>query len=234
MRSPSPLPSPSQPGRNLLASPEAKPRDPPPSQRWHTPSTSVSQPRKASRPARSPSTSTAGSPSLPAQQTSPSRSASGLGRSRLRGRSPSRPSVFVHKCMAGHSCDLPDGQPQLCYFVVTFKHPEKLRILNNFASNVLHVLSTMLYGAIQVAIRGLGWPGEGGETSGCATLWGCSMVHRGKNIANGSQKSPMSPRNVRAVHKRPPLTPPALKPAGGAYALLSPPHCQLCGPRPHN
>ena len=55
-----------------------------------------------------------------------------------------------------------------------------------------------------------GW----GETSGCATLWGCSMVHRGKNIVNGSKKSPISPCNVRAVrapcpccahavHKRP-------------------------------
>ena len=40
-----------------------------------------------------------------------------------------------------------------------------------------------------------GW----GETSGCATLWGCSMVHRGKNIVNGSKKSPISPCNVRAV-----------------------------------
>ena len=40
-----------------------------------------------------------------------------------------------------------------------------------------------------------GW----GETSGCATLWGCSMVHRGKNIVNGSKKSPNSPCNVRAV-----------------------------------
>ena len=31
-----------------------------------------------------------------------------------------------------------------------------------------------------------GW----GETRGCATLWGCSMVHKGKNIVNGSKKIP--------------------------------------------
>ena len=29
----------------------------------------------------------------------------------------------------------------------------------------------------------VGW----GETSGFATLWGCSMVHRGKNIVNGNE-----------------------------------------------
>ena len=39
-----------------------------------------------------------------------------------------------------------DDQPQLFYFVVTFKHPKKLCISNHFASDVLivHVLSTML------------------------------------------------------------------------------------------
>ena len=41
------------------------------------------------------------------------------------------------------------------------------------------------------------------QTSGCATLWGCSMVHRGKNIVNGSKKYPIYPCNVRAVHQRP-------------------------------
>ena len=40
-----------------------------------------------------------------------------------------------------------------------------------------------------------GW----GETLGCATLWGCSMVHKGKNIVNGSKKSPIYPCNARAV-----------------------------------
>ena len=73
-RSPSPPPSPSQPGRSLLASLEAKQRDPPPSRRSNTPSTLVSQPRAASRPARSPSASTASSPSVLVQRTSHLRS----------------------------------------------------------------------------------------------------------------------------------------------------------------
>ena len=34
----------------------------------------------------------------------------------------------------------------------------------------------------------VGW----GETSSCATLWGCGMVHRGKNTVNGS-KNPQFP-----------------------------------------
>ena len=87
--SPSPPPSPSQPGRSLVASPEAKRRDPPPSQRSNTPSTSVSQPRAASWSVRSPSASTASSPYLLAQRTSHSRLASGSGHSRTRGGSPS-------------------------------------------------------------------------------------------------------------------------------------------------
>ena len=48
------------------------------------------------------------------------------------------------------------------------------------------------------------------QTSGCPTLWGCSMVCIGKNIANCS-KNPqflpfmcaMFPRCARAVHRRP-------------------------------
>ena len=51
VRSPSPPPSPRQPALSLLASPEAKRRDPSPSRRPNTQSTSVSQPQ----PARSPS-----------------------------------------------------------------------------------------------------------------------------------------------------------------------------------
>ena len=43
--SPSKPPSPSQPGHSLLASPEAKQRNPPPSRRSNTPCTLVSQPR---------------------------------------------------------------------------------------------------------------------------------------------------------------------------------------------
>ena len=43
VRSPSPPPSPSQPGHSLLASAQAKYRDLPPSWRSNTPSTSVSQ-----------------------------------------------------------------------------------------------------------------------------------------------------------------------------------------------
>ena len=51
-----------------------------------------------------------------------------------------------------------------------------------------------------------GW----GETSGCPTLWGCSMVCIGKNITNCS-KNPrflpvmcaLCPRCARAVHTRP-------------------------------
>ena len=55
----------------------------------------------------------------------------------------------------------------------------------------------------------VGW----GETSGCATLWGCSMVHRGKNIVNGSKNLQFlpamcalcvpCPRRARTLHKRP-------------------------------
>ena len=90
VRSPSSPPSPSQPGRSLLASLEAKRRDPLPSQRSNTPSMSVSQPCTATRPARSPLALTASSPSLPAQRTSHWRSAPGLGHSRSRGRSRSR------------------------------------------------------------------------------------------------------------------------------------------------
>ena len=90
VRAPSPPPSPSQPGHSLLALLEAKQCDPPPSRQSNTLSTSVSQPRVASRPAQSPSASTASSPSLPVQRTSHSRSAPGLGHSRSRGRSPSR------------------------------------------------------------------------------------------------------------------------------------------------
>ena len=50
----------------------------------------------------------------------------------------------------------------------------------------------------------VGW----GETSGCETLWGCSMVARGKNIVDGS-KNPqfllvMYACCVRAVHYPPP------------------------------
>ena len=78
VRSSSPPPSPRQPALGLLASPETKRRDPPPSRRPNTPSTSVSRP---------PSASTAGIPSSAAQQTSPSLSASRSGRSRSRGRS---------------------------------------------------------------------------------------------------------------------------------------------------
>ena len=33
----------------------------------------------------------------------------------------------------------------------------------------------------------------GGETSRCATLWGSSMVHRSKNIANGSKNPQFLP-----------------------------------------
>ena len=40
----------------------------------------------------------------------------------------------------------------------------------------------------------LGW----GGTSGCATLWGCSIFHTGKNIVNGSN-SPCNVRTARAV-----------------------------------
>ena len=55
-----------------------------------------------------------------------------------------------------------------------------------------------------------GW----GETSGCPTLWGCSMVCIGKNVANCS-KNPqflpvmcaLCPRCARAVHTRPPRVP---------------------------
>ena len=54
VRSPSPPPSPKQPGRSLLALLEARRHDPPPSRRSNTPSASVSQPHAASRPARSP------------------------------------------------------------------------------------------------------------------------------------------------------------------------------------
>ena len=68
--SPSTPPSPSQPGRSLLASLEVKRRNTPPSRRSNTPSSSVSQPHAASQPARSPSASTTSSPSLPAQRTS--------------------------------------------------------------------------------------------------------------------------------------------------------------------
>ena len=32
-----------------------------------------------------------------------------------------------------------------------------------------------------------------GEISGCVTLWGCSMVHRGKNIVNGSKNPQFLP-----------------------------------------
>ena len=46
---PSSPPSPSQPGRSLLASPKAKRCDPPPLRRSNTPFASVSQPRAASR-----------------------------------------------------------------------------------------------------------------------------------------------------------------------------------------
>ena len=59
VRSPSPPPSPSQPGRSLPASPEAKRRDPPPSRGSNARSTSMSQPREAGWPARSLSASTA-------------------------------------------------------------------------------------------------------------------------------------------------------------------------------
>ena len=59
VRSLSPPLSPSQPDCSLLAMPEAKRRNPPQSWRSNAPSTSVSQPHKASRPARSPSESTA-------------------------------------------------------------------------------------------------------------------------------------------------------------------------------
>ena len=62
----------------------------------------------------------------------------------------------------------------------------------------------------------VGW----GETSGCATLWGCSMVHRGKNIVNGSKKTQffpvmralcaLCPCCVRVVHKRPPSVAPSV------------------------
>ena len=86
VQSPSPPPSPSQPGHSLLASLEAKQRDLLPSQQSNTPS--VSQPRAASWPAQS--ASTASSPSLPVQQTSYSPSAPGLGHSRSRGKAPSR------------------------------------------------------------------------------------------------------------------------------------------------
>ena len=65
VRSPSPPPSPGQPGRSLLASLEAKQRDTPPPRRSNPSSMLVSQPRTASRLARSPYTSTASSPSLP-------------------------------------------------------------------------------------------------------------------------------------------------------------------------
>ena len=37
------------------------------------------------------------------------------------------------------------------------------------------------------------------ETSGCPTLWGCSMVCIGKNIANCSKKPPISSCHVRVV-----------------------------------
>ena len=50
VRSPSPPPSLSQPGRSLLTLPKAKRRKPPPSGRSNTLSTSVSQPWAASRP----------------------------------------------------------------------------------------------------------------------------------------------------------------------------------------
>ena len=89
VRSPSPPPSPSQPCRSLLASLEAKRRDPPPSRWSNTPLTSVSQPRAASWPARYPSTLTASSPSVPAQRTLHSQPAPGLGHLRSWGRSPS-------------------------------------------------------------------------------------------------------------------------------------------------
>ena len=35
--------------------------------------------------------------------------------------------------------------------------------------------------------------GLASKTSGCATLWGCSMVHRGKNIVNGTPSPCCSP-----------------------------------------
>ena len=49
----------------------------------------------------------------------------------------------------------------------------------------------------------MGWA----ETSGCATLCGCSMVHRGKSIVNGSKNTQfpcaMCVRHARTVHKSP-------------------------------
>ena len=199
MRSPSPQPSPSQPGRSLLASLEAKRRNPPPSRRSNTPSTSVSQPRAASRLAWSPSALTARSPSLLAQRTSHLRSAPGFGHSRSRGRSPS------------HSTSKSKAQKRA--------RSEDYGTLPSEREGAQHYRSTDLpvYG-IGRSFETFGWvpPMSVGwrQTSGCATLLGCSMVHRGKNIVNGSKKSPfilvmcalcvLCPQCARAVHKRPP------------------------------
>ena len=177
MRSPSLPPSPSQPGRSFLALPEAKQCDPPPSRRSNTPSTSVSQPRAASRPAQSPSASTAGSPSLPAGRTSRSRSSWGLGRSRSRGRSPSRST----------------SKPR----------PKRARALKTTARSRQNekerntLVQPICLSMVLRSFETFGWVLPGtmgwGETSGCATLWGCSMVHRGKNIVNGCKNTQFPP-----------------------------------------
>ena len=116
VRSPSPPPSPSQRRRSLLALLEAKQRNPQPPRWSNTPSTSVSQPRAASWPARSPSASTANGLSRPVQRTSHLRSAPGLGHSRSQGRSPScstskpRPKRGRAPKTTAHSCENEKGR----------------------------------------------------------------------------------------------------------------------------
>ena len=182
-------------------------------QRWNTPSKSVSQPHTASRPARSPSASTAGSPSVLVQQTSHLRSASGSACSRSRGRSPSHSTSKPRPKRAPsedygtlpsereggqhyRSTDLPIYGIGMSHFLGSLLQPNTLNItiaesypllptrraLKHpvgsicFSFTVLFQHTAFLWVSPVTVV----W----GETSGCATLWGCSMVHRGKNIVN--------------------------------------------------
>ena len=181
MRSPSQPPSPSQPGRSLLALLEAKQCDPPPSRRSNTPSTSVSQPRAASQPAQScfnrqKSISTGGADVTFTVGT-------GVGTFTLMGQI-----AFTLNIKA-------EAQQRMRSEATA--HPSEREEAQHYRSTDLPVYdigrSFETFGWVPPMTKG--W----GETSGCATLWGCSMVHRGKNIVNGSKKSPISPCNVRAV-----------------------------------
>ena len=162
-------PSPSQPGRSLLALPKAKRCDPPPLRRSNTPSTSVSQPRAAIWPAQSPFALTAGSPSLPDIMF-----AVGIevGTSTLTGQIAVTLNIKAEAHKSVHSKD---------YGTILSKR-----------EGVQHYCSTGLpvYG-IGRSFETFGWVPPvtvgWGETSGCATLWRCSMVHKSKNIVTGSE-----------------------------------------------